>query len=167
PLGALVLRCGTLPAVTHGDLAALDLEDAAGDVAGGLRAEPHHERRDVGGVHGVEGAVLGRRHLGGHALAGRGGHPGAGRRGDRVGGDAVALHLRGGLDGEQGDARLGGGVVALAHGAEESGAGGGVDDAGRAGATGLGLGAPVGGGVPQRRVVPLEVHGRDLVPLLL
>src|SRR5699024_8482268 len=105
PLGALVLRCGTLPAVTHGDLAALDLEDAAGDVAGGLRAEPHHERRDVGGVHGVEGAVLGRRHLGGHALAGRGGHPGAGRRGDRVGGDAVALHLRGGLDGEQGDAR--------------------------------------------------------------
>src|SRR5699024_1999428 len=87
--------------------------------------------------------------------------------GDRVGGDAVALHLRGGLDGEQGDARLGGGVVALAHGAEESGAGGGVDDAGRAGATGLGLGAPVGGGVPQRRVVRLEVHGGDLVPLLL
>ena len=42
-----------------------------------------------------------------------------------------------------------------------------VDDPGRALAALLGLGAPVGAGVPQRREVPLEVHPDHRVPLLL
>src|SRR5581483_10703488 len=87
----------------------------------------------------------------------------AGRRArrDRVAGDAVAAEVAGDDAGEAGDASLRGAVVRLPGETAKPGDGREVDD------------APVAllphedrGGL-RRAVVPLQVHGDDVVPLLL
>src|SRR5439155_23957608 len=96
------------------------------------------------------------------AAAGDGGDeasPGAG--GDGVAGDAVTAEIAGDNAGEAGDGRLGGAVVGLAGVAPEAGLRAEVDDAAVA------LLSHEDGGRLDRGEVALEVHGHDLVPLLL
>ena len=90
--------------------------------------EPHDQRRHVLRRHRVERrGIVGRRH---HVGEDRLGHAGAGRRGDGVGGDAVAPELGRLHERERGDAGLGRAVGGLADPAEQAGARRRVDDAG-------------------------------------
>ena len=151
------------PSLGDADLAALGLEHATGDVAGEIRAQPGDQRGHVGRVHGVE-AGIGR---GGHHL-GKGllGHAGAGRRGERVGGDAVAtqfgrLHQR-----EGGDSGLGGRVGGLGDRPHQPGTRRGVDDTGRPLVALLGLGPPVVDRVAGWGEMAAQVHVHDRIPLV-
>ncbi len=79
------------PALHHPDVAAVDDEVLAGDVGGSVGCEEDDEGSDVLGTEGVELAFLNLGHVAEEVL----GHPGAGTRGDGVGGDAVVLELAG------------------------------------------------------------------------
>src|SRR5262249_38197726 len=155
-------RGSRAPAVGDADLPALDLEDAAGDVARLLAAQPGDERGDVRRVHRVE-ALLGlAHHVGEDAL----GEARARRGCDRVGRDAVApeldpLHQR-----ECGAARLGGRVVALPDAALEPRARARVHDPRRDALAGLRAVAPVRTGVARDAEVAAQVDAHDRVPLL-
>ena len=152
------------PALGHADVVALHVEDAAGDARRLGAAEPDHDRRDVRRVEGVEllGLLLGRRRAHAEVL----GHAGEGGRGDGVHGDAVALQLHGGDDGERGDPRLGGPVVGLAHVAVDARGRRGVDDAGVVRLAGLGAVAPVLHGVAGRGEGAAQVDLDHGVPLV-
>ena len=147
----------------HG--AALDEEDLPGDVAV-LHRETRDERRDVGGVPRVKDRRVRR----GDDVVGQSGrrlgHARARRGRDRVRAHAVATELFGDDHRERGDAGLGGAVVRLADVAEQSRGRRRVDDRRLDGVPGLGLLAPVVGGVARRHEVALQVDVDDRVPVL-
>src|SRR5207244_12403550 len=141
----------------EGDGAGVDEEGLAVDVPGFVGGEVGDHWRDHVGVELLDAVGVGVA-----VAAGDGGDeasPGAG--GDGVAGDAVTAEMAGESAGEAGDGRLGGAVVGLAGVAPEAGLRAEVDDAAVA------LLSHEDGGRLDRGEVALEVHGHDLVPLLL
>ena len=153
------------PALGHADVAALHVEDAAGDVRRLGAAQPHHDGRDVGRVEaGRTPRACCSADCRAHAEVL--GHAGQRGRRDGVHRDAVALELHGGDDGEGGDAGLGRAVVGLAHVAVDARGRRGVDDAGVVRLAGLGAVAPVLHGVAGRGEGAAQVHLDHGVPLV-
>src|SRR5262249_6738487 len=150
------------PAVGDADLAALDLEDAAGDVARRLAAQPGDERGDVRRVHRVEALLGPAHHVGEDAL----GEARARRGRDRVGGDPVARELDRLHERERRDPRLCRRVVALPDAALEPRPRARVHDPRGHALAGLRAVAPVRAGVARDAEVAAQVDAHDRVPLL-
>src|SRR5580704_15885966 len=147
----------------HGvDVAAEDHEDLSVDVSRVGGGQEGDQVGDVLGVPGVETPVV---VLLGQAAEQVLGHAGPGAGGDGVGRDAVAPQLTGQYPGQGGDAGFGRTVVGLTGVAVEARLRGGVDDPTSDVLSGLGLVAPVYGGMVRRREVALEVHADDIVPV--
>ncbi len=136
-----------------------DVEDATRDRTRLDAGQPHDDRGDPAGRHGLLGLLVG----GPEAQVG--GEAGERTRGDGVDGDAVPGELVGGDDRERGDARLGRAVVGLADVAVDARRRRGVDEAPVDLLSRLRPLAPVGGGEVGGTGGALQVDLDDRVPL--
>ncbi|VWX50171.1 hypothetical protein NOVOSPHI9U_260204 [Novosphingobium sp. 9U] len=149
-----------LPAFDHGISVAPRFEHAAGNLLGFRTGKPCDQRGDPFGI------AL-RHTLFALSLAQPFGHARLGTRRNGVDGDAQARQFARGELRQRGDPALGGRIVGLADVGEQRRVRGRVDHASVNGISGLGLEAPVVGGMVQRRERTLQVNLDDAVPLVL
>src|SRR5579862_6964344 len=156
-----------MPSLHQPHRAHADAEHFAMHILRVVAAEPRHQRCDVSGPEGVEFAGLRGRHARGGLRSRIDGEAGARDRRDRVGGDAVTLHLTIDDNSHRGHRGLRCAVVALARVAQDAGIGAGVDEAAVEHVAALMLFAPVGACVARDVEAALQMHRDDRIPVFL